>query len=161
MRESRFVLQRQQPDMDIPCRGPTDLGAWLDPVHQDPALRVFTGSLERQGWKGPQRYPPLSTSPILQKQIPRERRVRGQGHSARVETHAPPPTPHSWTRRAGAAKLHVSHFLSLLFLLLPVMNHVISSQCSPPVQSVGGQGGSGVLAEAPSGARDDLLREQL
>lgn len=30
--------------------------AWLDPVSQDPALRIFIGSLEWQGWKEPQRY---------------------------------------------------------------------------------------------------------
>ena len=43
------------------------LVAWLGLVYQDSPLRVCTGSPEKQGWKGPQRYPALPTSPILQK----------------------------------------------------------------------------------------------
>ena len=52
-----------------------------------------------------------------------------------------------------------SHFLSFLFLLPPVTNCFISSQRSPWVQSEGGQGGAGMLAEAAAGGWDDLLRE--
>lgn len=119
-----------------------------------------------EAWKGragrdPRDIHPFQPAPFCKNRYPERGGYVAKGTQPGWRPMPHPPLPHSWTRRAGAAKLHVSHFLSLLFLLLPVMNHVISSQCSPPVQSVGGQGGSGVLAEAPSGARDDLLREQL